>query len=144
MLDEPLGHEAWEKSMARQVFKMAGEGGQHATLRLNPANLGTLEVRVTTEEGDARVQFSSQHTAVREAVESALPRLREMFQGSGINLVEADVSRHGSAGQQQAGNGAGDGRQQGKPASAPSFDGLESATAVSTPTAGDSLIDYYA
>jgi len=112
-LDEPLGHEAWEKSMARQVL-------EHA------------------------VQFSSQHTVVREAVEAALPRLREMFQGSGIDLVEVDVSRQGFADQRQSGGGANDQGQGAGTGVAPVIEGLETTAAASTSSASDSLIDYYA
>jgi len=143
-LDEPLGHEAWEKSMARQVLEHAGNGEQRARLRLNPANLGALDVRITTEEGEARVQFSSQHTVVREAVEAALPRLREMFQGSGIDLVEVDVSRQGFADQRQSGGGANDQGQGAGTGVAPVIEGLETTAAASTSSASDSLIDYYA
>ncbi len=105
-IESPPGHRAWEESMARHALKMAGEGVSRATLHLNPASLGTLEVQVTTEGDEARIQFHSQHTLVRDAVEAALPRLREMFHGSGLNLVEVEVSRHGSfATGGQAGSG---------------------------------------
>ena len=143
-LEEPLGHEAWEKSMARQVLEHAGNGEQRARLRLNPANLGALDVRITTEEGEARVQFSSQHSVVREAVEAALPRLREMFQESGIDLVEVDVSRQGFTDQRQAGGGTNDQGQGTGTGAAPAIEGLETTAAASTSSASDSLIDYYA
>jgi len=113
-IESPPGHRAWEESMARHALKMAGEGVSRATLHLNPASLGTLEVQVTTEGDEARIQFHSQHRLVRDAVEAALPRLREMFHGSGLNLVEVEISRNGGlatggqVGSGQANTGSGE------------------------------------
>ena len=39
---------------------------------------------------------------VREALEAALPRLRDMFDASGIELVDVDVSGQSFAGEQRA------------------------------------------
>jgi flagellar hook-length control protein FliK len=44
-------------------------------------------------EGDkATLAFASQHAAVRDALESALPRLREMFAQNGLDIVDVNVS----------------------------------------------------
>ena len=142
VLDEPVGHQAWEKSMARQVLDLAGRGEQRATLRLNPASLGALDVHIATGEGEARVHFSSQHMLVRDAVESALPRLREMFQGSGVNLAEVEVSRHGFGTHQGEGDARDRSRRDGS-AGAAAIDGVEGGTTGVAAPAGDGLIDYY-
>jgi flagellar hook-length control protein FliK len=47
------------------------------------------------------VAFSSRHADVRDAVEQALPRLREMFEDKGLNLSDADVSQHSFAEQRE-------------------------------------------
>ena len=41
--------------------------------------------------------FSSPHAMVREAIEAALPRLRDMLANQGITLADVNVSQHGSA-----------------------------------------------
>ena len=126
-----VGQEAWEKSMARHVLDSVREGAQQVRLRLHPDSLGHIEVQVRHEEGGARIQFTTQHALVKEAMEAALPRLRDLFHGSGMNLLEASVSRHGGqeAGQQghdsQAGN-----FQQGSGSNGHSQEG-----AVATPSA---------
>lgn len=149
-IESPPGHRAWEESMARHALKMAGEGVSRATLHLNPASLGTLEVQVTTEGDEARIQFHSQHTLVRDAVEAALPRLREMFHGSGLNLVEVEVSRHGSfatggqAGSGQANTGSG---EQGSPRASGHVEGEPAeemrVVAGAAPASGTGRLDCY-
>jgi flagellar hook-length control protein FliK len=71
---------------------MVSQRIQGAEVKLNPANLGPMEVRVHVQNDQASVFFTAHHGAVREALESALPRLRDMFEASGVELVDVDVS----------------------------------------------------
>ncbi len=87
-----LRSEAWNKVMTGRVVWMAKEGIQRADLKLNPANLGPVDVRLTINNEQATVTFVAQHAATREALEQALPRLREGFQDNGLELTNADVS----------------------------------------------------
>ena len=53
-------------------------------------------------EGDkATLAFASQHAAVRDALESALPRLREMFAQNGLDIVDVNVSQENAHGRQE-------------------------------------------
>jgi flagellar hook-length control protein FliK len=145
----PVGHEAWEKSMARQVLESVREGSQQVKLRLHPDTLGSIEVRVSHDDGGARIQFTTHHAVVKEAMEAAMPRLREMFHGGGMNLLEASVARHG--GQQPGqggafGQGNGDGHAGQAPASPmPAGRGNDEGFAGerSPATAPFGAIDYY-
>jgi flagellar hook-length control protein FliK len=87
-----LKTEAWERVMAGRVVWMAREGLQRADLKLNPANMGPIEVRLTLNNDQANVSFVVNNPATREAIEQSLPRLREGFQASGLSLESADVS----------------------------------------------------
>ncbi len=100
----------WPDTLGERVVWMAGRGGsQHATLRLNPPHLGSVEVRLTVspQDGQASVSFHVQHPDAREAIQAALPRLREMMAEAGIQLADAQVShreaRDGGAGQERHG-----------------------------------------
>ena len=62
--------------MGNRVMWMVTKNVQHAEIRLNPAELGPLEVRVAVNRDETSILFTSQHMAVRDAVEAALPRLR--------------------------------------------------------------------
>ena len=49
-------------------------------------------MKLNLNDDQAHVQFISHHSAVREAVEEAIPRLREMLEANGITLADANVS----------------------------------------------------
>jgi len=84
--------QAWGKVLSSRVVWMAREGVQQAELRLNPANLGPVEVKLHMNNDQANVTFVAQNAATRDALEQALPRLRESFQENGMDLANADVS----------------------------------------------------
>ena len=63
----------------------------NAEVRLNPAHLGPVEVSIRVDEEQARVTFSAAHAATREAIEQAVPRLREMLAQQGLELRQTDV-----------------------------------------------------
>jgi flagellar hook-length control protein FliK len=99
----PFGQADWDQALGERIQWLAGQKVQSAQVKLNPANLGPLEVRIQMQNDQATVQFSAHHALVREALEAALPRLREMLEASGVQLVDVDVSGQDSfAGRQQA------------------------------------------
>ena len=87
-----LNSAAWGKVMSSRVVWVAREGVQQAELRLNPANLGPVEVRLSMQNDQANVTFIASNAAARDALEQALPRLRESFNESGLALNNAEVS----------------------------------------------------
>jgi len=84
--------EAWGRVLSSRVVWMAREGVQQAELRLNPANLGPVDVKLHMNNEQAHVTFVAQNAATRDALEQALPRLRESFQENGMDLANANVS----------------------------------------------------
>lgn len=88
----------WQSEFSDKVMMMsrvAGQGqNQVAEIRLNPAHLGPIEVRVVMKDEQASIIFSAQHGVVRDAIEASMPRLREMFSNSGLMLADANVSEH--------------------------------------------------
>lgn len=106
-----LQSEAWGRVLSSRVVWMAREGVQQASLKLNPANMGPVEVKLHMHNDQANISFIAQHATTRDALEQALPRLRESFQENGMQLAHADVSQQSfsQAGEQSnnaAGNGA--------------------------------------
>jgi flagellar hook-length control protein FliK len=87
-----VGSSEWGGAVGEKVLWMASQNHQVAELHLNPPSLGPLEVRLTVSNDQASALFVSHHSAVREAIETALPRLREMLADSGIMLGNATVS----------------------------------------------------
>ncbi len=116
-----FGHADWDQALGDRIQWLVGQKVQGAQVRLNPANLGPMEVRIQMQNDQASIQFTAHHAVVREALEAALPRLREMLEASGVQLVDVDVSGQQSfADRQQAAE------EQGIPYWANGLDGTES------------------
>jgi len=86
-----FGSPGWQQELGDKVVWMASNQGQFSQLILNPPNLGTVEVRLHLNGGEAGAQFFSANAEVRQALEAALPKLREMMAGVGITLGETTV-----------------------------------------------------
>ena len=95
------GQPGWNQELGSRIQWMAGEQVQHAQLRLNPRHLGPIDIRVTVNNDQATVNFISQHAVVREVLEAAIPRLREMMSEAGINLTQTSISQQHTAQDQQ-------------------------------------------
>jgi len=87
---------AWGDEFSQKITWMATQRNQSAELHLNPPQLGPLDVVLKMNGDQATAMFSSPHAAVREAIEQAIPKLREMMAESGIMLGNAMVSDHGT------------------------------------------------
>ena len=90
-LPSPVGSAPWGQELGQQMLMAVDGKLQTATLHLNPPQLGPLEVQLQMQGGQVNAQFASPHQAVRQAVESALPQLHDMFAGAGIQLGQASV-----------------------------------------------------
>jgi len=90
----------WSQQMAQQVSYMIKGGFQQAEIKLNPAHLGPMEIKLMMNDDQASINIVAQHAPVRDALDSALPRLKEMLEQQGLNLADVDVSTQSE--QQQA------------------------------------------
>ncbi len=102
VIHESVGHMGWNQSMSGQVAWMASQNIRSAELKLNPANLGSIEVRIGIDDKNVKVVFGSHHALVREAIEQSIPRLREMMAEQGLNLSNPDVSQQAFSQQQDS------------------------------------------
>jgi flagellar hook-length control protein FliK len=93
-----MGHPGWGRAVGEQVMWFVSQNIRSASLRLNPQHLGPMELQVQMDGDKASIAFSSQHAMVRDALESSLPRLREMFSANGLDLVNVNVSQQQDSG----------------------------------------------
>ncbi len=102
-LPQPLQQPGWDNALGERVVWMVGQRLQSAEIRLNPPQLGPIEVRVNLnhDQSQAQVSFTAQHAVVREALDAAVPRLRELFAEQGLSLGQVDVSDRSFADQRQ-------------------------------------------
>ena len=108
-LSTPVGETAWAQEVGSRLQLVVERGNQRAEIRLNPPELGSIEVKVANDGDRTNVTFFAQNATTREALEAALPRLREMFGDSGLQLADANVSQQqtmaGEHGTTKEGNG---------------------------------------
>lgn len=91
------GDPGWADAFGEQVVVLSGKQVQRAEIRLHPAELGPIHVQVTVEDDSTRLAFTAHHAVTRDAIEQALPRLRELFSGQGLSLGDASVAGHGAS-----------------------------------------------
>lgn len=96
----PVGTPAWADEIGARVVMMTESGNHTASLKLSPEHLGPLEINITVRDDKASVWFGAAHADTRAAIETALPRLREMFASQGLSLADAGVFREAPREQQ--------------------------------------------
>lgn len=100
-LDTPMASPQWKSEFSQRILMMTKEGVQTADIKLNPAHLGPIEVRITLNDDQASISFSANHSLTREAIENSMPRLRELLQSNGLMLADAQVSEQSPRDSQQ-------------------------------------------
>lgn len=108
------------QELGQQVAWMGGQDIKEARIRLNPEALGELEVKVSVDHGNNRVDvaFAAQHPAAVTAVQQTLGQLDTLLAGHGLSLG------HTFVGQQQNQGSGGSSSSSGKGSFA-SSDGAE-------------------
>jgi len=128
------GH--FDEDVADAVRWMADQKIGHAHIKVTPNDLGTVEIRLRLEGDRVHADFSSAQAEVRQALESSLPRLRDMLGQHGFQLAHADV------GQQHAPPSQGGTAPHGESATDTSDAGPETPRTVRMTARG--LVDAYA
>jgi flagellar hook-length control protein FliK len=99
-LSPHVGTPAWDQALGQKIVWMVGGAQQTASLSLNPPDLGPLQVVLNVSNDQANATFISAQPEVRQAIEAALPKLREMMGEAGIQLGQTNVNA-GSGSQQE-------------------------------------------
>ena len=79
--------------LGNQVLWQARVGNQQAEIRLDPPELGPIEVRISQKDSETHLHFVVGHQATREQLEQAMPRLRELFGQGGLQLGQVAVEQ---------------------------------------------------
>lgn len=86
-----------------RIQMMLDNGLNEARLEITPRHIGTIEIRIRIDKDGADVQLMSPNSEARQAMETSLPKLRELFAQEGLNLQQSQVgSQMGQWSQQQA------------------------------------------
>ena len=96
-----INHPEWQDEFSERIVWMNNKSISAAELKLNPQHLGPVSIRIDMNQDQATIGFTAQHASVREAIEAAIPKLREMLNGQQLNLAEVNVSQHDFSEQRQ-------------------------------------------
>lgn len=109
-LQRPLDLQQTEASQKLQerINIMMSRNIQRADIRLDPPELGSVHIRVNMSGEQASVQFQVQSLQAKDAVETAMPRLREMLEQQGIDLADTQVGEQSKEGERAAQGQPGD------------------------------------
>jgi flagellar hook-length control protein FliK len=82
---------AWPQQFGDKVVWLARNDQQSAQLTINPPQLGPVQISLNLSGDQASIVFASPHAEVRQAIESAMPQLKEMLASAGISLGQSNV-----------------------------------------------------
>ncbi len=133
------------KLLQERVSSMLSINNKEAEIRLDPPEMGSMQIRIRSDAEQAHINFVVQNQQAKEALEQSMPRLREMLAQQGLELGESTISYGQSGGEtaEQSESGA-----QGNLANNKSVndenDEQANNTAQSSRQQTSSSIDYYA
>lgn len=88
----PIKSPQWGQALGQRVVYMANNQLQQANITLNPDKLGPVQVKLHMDKDkQVHVTMTAHHATTREAMDNALPKLREMMEQAGIDLGSLDV-----------------------------------------------------
>jgi len=143
----------WTEEVVNRVMYLSSANLKAADIQLQPAELGRLDIRVNmVPDQQTQVTFISAHPGVREALDSQMHRLRDMFTQQGMGQVDVNVSDQSRGWQGQGQDQTQQGQGGRANAGGGRVDSMEEdlATAVTeaavdtTSVIGSSAVDYYA
>ncbi|AHZ78700.1 MULTISPECIES: flagellar hook-length control protein FliK [Pseudomonas] len=145
----PMNQNAWAEGLVNRVMYLSSQNLKSADIQLEPAELGRLDIRVNVAtDQSTQVTFISGHAGVRDALDSQVHRLRELFAQQGLAQPDVNVADQ-SRGQQQQQQGQAQGSNLSGVAARRAEQGGAEAVDSARPVeqqvvVGDSAVDYYA
>ncbi|AIR90079.1 flagellar hook-length control protein FliK [Pseudomonas cremoricolorata] len=91
----PMNQGAWTENLVNRVMYLSSQNLKSADIQLAPAELGRLDIRVNVaSDHSTQITFISGHAGVRDALDSQMHRLRELFTQQGLQQPDVNVADH--------------------------------------------------
>ena len=90
------GSPEFSQQLGVEVMLMARDGVERATLTLNPADLGPIQIDLKMHAQVADLSFAVAHATTRDAIAQSLPKLGEMLAAQGLSLGSSHVGGEGA------------------------------------------------
>lgn len=82
--------------MQTQVGLMLAKNMKSVDMRLDPPELGSMQVKLSIQNDQASVSFVVSNQQTKEALENSFPRLKELLEQQGLELADSDVQQQQS------------------------------------------------
>jgi flagellar hook-length control protein FliK len=91
-VNAPAFTPGWQDETVNKLAQIVVTRNERAELKLNPAELGPVSIRVEMHAGDqASILIVAASPETRSALEQSLPQLRDLLSAQGITLGQASV-----------------------------------------------------
>ncbi|MBV1920949.1 MAG: flagellar hook-length control protein FliK [Pseudomonadales bacterium] len=141
----PMNKPGFIPEFNQRIMMMIGQKIQSAEIKLNPEELGSIDVSIKfNQDQQASIVFASQHSVTRDALEQGAQRLRDMLEQNGVDVDNVDIQenltheRHDKGADDDRGVAKNAKDQEGISDTAEDVDGQ--VATIET----DSLVDFYA
>ncbi|KTD50044.1 putative flagellar hook-length control protein [Legionella quinlivanii] len=81
----------WQDDFNARVTWLGQHKINQAVIKLNPVELGPVEVKIHLSEETAKIDFNTHSLQVQDLIEQSIPRLREMLMSQGLQLSEVNI-----------------------------------------------------
>ena len=136
-----------QQQLNEKIRWMVNARNTMAEIRLDPPELGSMQVRVNVAGDAASVSFVVQSQQAKDALAEAMPKLRDMLSEQGIELGDAEVRKDNSSNNENGQQLAGEANQgRGERGENDGLDEMEGTRVIEQPVtrAAKGGIDFYA
>jgi flagellar hook-length control protein FliK len=128
--------------LKEKMLMMVKDKVHTAEIRLDPSELGSMQIKISLQQDQMSVQFMVQQGTAKELMEQQMPKLKELLQQQGIELSQGSVQQQNqSSGGQDGGRRTAAGTAAGL-SQGPSEEPIDTGK-IPTKTS-DRVVDYYA
>jgi flagellar hook-length control protein FliK len=89
----PVDSTDFPQGVADRVSFAVDNDWSSAKLQVTPPQLGPIDLQIAVQGDHAQVMMSTHSAVTREALESSLPKLKEMLGSQGFTQVSVDISQ---------------------------------------------------
>lgn len=98
----PITQAEWGEHFNDQIVWLGQQKINSALIKIHPEELGPIEVTVKVVKEEASVAINTHNSVVRDMLEQAVPRLKEMLADQGVNLTQVNIESNKQQQQQQS------------------------------------------
>ncbi|HJS16703.1 MAG TPA: flagellar hook-length control protein FliK, partial [Rheinheimera sp.] len=89
--------------LKEKMLMMVKDKVHTAEIRLDPSELGSMQIKISLQQDQMSVQFMVQQGNAKELMEQQMPKLKELLQQQGIELSQGSVQQQNQSSSGQEG-----------------------------------------